>query len=421
MQSIPAGIIKKRIFSLKAEGVSMLPLLRPGDVLFFKKIKFHQAKVNEIILVKKANKEIVHRVIYRKKNYLVTKGDHNPLSDGRIKPEQVCAKVIAVKRNGKKFDLGSLYLFQSTLYFTEITKVTRAFHDKNIQYVILKGLPLHLYYEKKHPTRLYADCDVLIDAEDFGKAGKLLNSYGYRKIDTPLSDLHKRLKNKITEVSYYKLINNFPVVFDVHFEVSFLINQFGRLEALYPEKLVKEISSRFLQEKKVVNIHGSTFPLLSHENLIFYLALHFFHHNYRGIFRLHFLDQVIRFRAREKDLHKLISDINKYQVQNFVYPVFWFLQKYYMTPGAAMVLKSINIKSKELKYIKENILNISVFDDEQRVQAGITRFKNIFYLSPSPFWKKLTVIFNLQIIYSVFWVGYLKMRRFFRRSSNSGN
>ncbi len=390
----------------------MLPLLRPGDILFFKKIKFHQTKINEIILVKKSNKEIVHRVIYKKNNYLVTKGDHNPLSDGRTNPNDVFAKVIAVKRSNNKFDLESLYLFQSTLYFQEIVKVNKAFRKEKIAFVFLKGLPVHLFYEKKHPRRIYADSDILIDQTDYEKVEKVFKRNGFKKVDASYSNLHKLLKDKPTEVSFVKKVNNFPVVFDIHFEPVFLMNQLGKLDALYPEKFMRQLTSDFLQTKLAIKVQGEQFFILDISYLILYLALHFFHHNYRGIFRLHFLDQVIRFRARELDLDKLISDINKYQVQNFVYPVFWFLQKYYSTPGASLVLKSINIKSKELKYIKENILNINIFDDESRVQAGIARFKNIFQLSPSPFWKKLTLIFNLQIIYSVFWVGYLKIKNY---------
>lgn len=444
MQKIIYRLLKnKKYFTLKAEGFSMLPLLRQGDILFIRKIKFQLIKINDLIMAKNRKQFFTHRVIFKTQDlatfppprgspfghprgvlvaYLITKGDNNLQADRKITPKQILGKVYQIKRNGRIINLENFYLLQSTLYFQEIVKINEIFKKEKIDFVFLKGLPVHLFYERKHPSRIYADCDILIDKADFEKVEKIFVRNGFKKVDASYSSLHKLLKDKPTEISFFKKIHDFPILFDIHFEPVFLMNQLGKLDALYPEKFMRQLTSDFLQAKRTIKVQGEQFFILNSFNLILYLSLHLFHHNYRGIFRLHFLDQVIRFRARELDLYKLISDINKYQVQNFVYPVYWFLQKYYMAPGAGMVLKSINIKPQELKYIKENILNINIFDNESRVRAGITRFKNIYHLSPSPLWKKLTIIFNLQIIYSVFWVGLTKLHRriiFLARSSFS--
>ena len=44
------------------------------------------------------------------------------------------------------------------------------------------------------------------------------------------------MKDKESELAYYKIINGFMVTFDLHLEVVFMMTQLGRLEALYPQK-----------------------------------------------------------------------------------------------------------------------------------------------------------------------------------------
>lgn len=425
----------------------MLPFLRSGDILFLRKIKFQQVKINDLIMVKKGTNIFSHRVIYKNVSYLITKGDNNPQSDGKILPKQMIWKVYQIKRNGHIINLENFYLLQSTLYFQEIVKVKKAFEKEKIDFVFLKGLPLHLYFEKSHPRRMYADCDLLIAEKDYLQAKSALIRMGYKQQESAYTPLHKILKDKQTEISFYRLNKGFPIVFDIHFEPVFLMNQLGKLNALYPEKFMHQMTRDFLQTKRTIKVQGEQFYVLDTSYLILYLALHFFHHNFRGAYRLEMIDRVMRKTIQIPSprgstsgrtvwctpshtfqvFNSLSRKIVAYKVQNFVYPVFWFLKKYYMIPETGLILKRLNIKSKELGYIRENILKINIFDDETRVQAGITRFKNIFRLSPSPLWKKLTFIFSLQIIYSVLWVGYSKLVKFIRHNSrnlnpsNSGN
>ncbi len=438
----------KKNFFLKAEGFSMLPHLRPGDMLYIRKIKFQQVKVNDLIMAKNGKTVLTHRVIFNNKDYLITKGDNNPQSDGKIKPKQIMGKVYQIKRNGQIINLENFYLLQSTLYFQEIVKINKAFRKEEIDFVLLKGLPLHLYFEKSHPRRIYADCDILIDTADYGKVEQAFVRNGFKKIDASYSPLHKLLKDKPTEVSFFKKVHGLPVVFDVHFEPVFLMNQLGKMDALYPQRLIDEMTVEFLRTKREIKIQNEPFFILAAPHLLLYLCLHFFHHNYRGIFRLELIDKVIRRSIFGRHSGKSLSTsgrlqnrfwtsqndkradifldvarrINAYRTQNFVYPVFVLLQKYFATPLPDGFLELIKPENSKLQYIRKNILKSNIFDDETRLQAGITRFKRIFRLSPNKFWKKMTFIFNLQIIYSVFWVGLKKLQGriiFFAKSSFS--
>ena len=386
---------RRKSFILMAEGNSMLPILHSNDVVQYKKVNFKQVDINDIVLVRKNKRLFTHRIIYKTDRYLVSKGDSNPESDGKIISKNVLAKVVSVKRNGQTINIEQIYLLQSTFYFQEIVKIKVAFEKENIDFVFLKGLPLHLYFEKTHPKRIYADCDVLINKKDFQKAEKIIKKFGYKKTEA---------NNKQVENNYFKIINGFSVVFDIHLEPAFLMTQFSGLEALYPQKLIDQLIDELLNNKRQITINNQKFSILNTKYLILYLALHLFHHNFRGAFRYQFLDKVIRNnRLSTSDWNKIAQTINNYQLTNFVYPVFVLLKKYYQTP----VPDFINFKN------FKNFMNSGIFDDEPRFTAGINRFLFIFLLSPRPLWRKLFIFFNPAVVWSIVWAIWKKLSSFF--------
>ena len=400
---------KRKTFSLQADGESMVPLLHPRDLVNYQKISFSKIKTNDLILVFKKNQAFTHRVIYKTDIYLITKGDNNLESDGRILPQQIIGKVTSVKRQSKIFDPEMIYLIQSSLYFKEIVKIIEAFEKNKVNYVFLKGLPIHLYFEKTHPRRLYLDADVLIDKSHYEIATEILKKFGYKLADSSLSPTQKKLKDKTVEISFYKLINGFPVVFDIHLEVAFMMTQIGNLDALYPQKLIDQLTEEFLKEKKKVIINGFGFHILSPVNLIIYLALHFFHHNFTGAFRLELLDKVIRkCHPAKGGISKLI---NEYHLQNFISPVFRLLKKYYNTPLPVPFLKTMeqfnNLTMKQ--YLKINIFSTS---------AGVRRFFLLFSLSPFPIFKKILVFFNPQVIYLIVFILNSKLKMLLKNVLN---
>ena len=407
MKKLIASLQLQKLFHLKSQGQSMKPLLFPNDILYYKKAAFPKIKTNDLVMIRKGNNLFTHRIIFKTSRYLITKGDNNPQSDGKLYPHQIIGKVIKVKRDGKEFDPNQIYLLQSSLYFQEIIKIKEVFEKEKVDFTFLKGLPLHLYFEKTHPKRIYADCDVLVDKKDFLKAEKVLLKNGYKKAENHWSKTIKKMQERIIEETYYKELNGFLVVFDIHLEVDLLIVHLGTLEALYPQKLIDQLSDEFLKTKKIVKINGEFFFILNTKYLILYLALHFFHHNFLGTFRLDFLDKVVRkSRLSTDDWQNIASTIKEYKLNNFVSPVFVLLKKYYQTP----LPDFMNFKN----FINFN--NSSIFDDEPRIKAGITRFKNIFFLSPYPLWRKIFVFTNFEVIYTIFWIVFRRLS-FHRKSA----
>lgn len=404
-------VIGKNAFSLRSEGASMRPILYPGDVVFYRKTSFSRCKVNDIVLIKKKEDIFVHRIIYLTSTYCVTKGDNNSNSDGKILPREIVAKAVQAKRRGRIFNLEQIYLFQSTHYFNEIVKVQKRIEAEGAHIVFLKGLPLHLYIENTHPRRIYFDCDVLVDKKQSKDVEKILIKNGYKKRNSSFSRLQTKLQDREIENVYHKKIRGFMVTFDVHFEASFLIVHLGKLDCLYPQRLINKLTHGFLSTKKTVKIGRYSFPILQNEYLILYLALHFFHHNFSGAFRLEFLDKIIRkphlVGVKWLDLTRTII---QFRLQNFAYPVFVMLRKYYQTPIPVHILQSIKPTNPlTLKLVNLSIAT-NIFNDESRVRAGIRRFKNLFYLSPEPLWRKIWVFINPQVLYTIFWI--LKKRLF---------
>ena len=401
------GKLIKLPMIIKTFGDSMYPLLIDGDVLYLKRINFSQTKVNDIITVKNSTKYFTHRIIYKGKDYLITKGDGNHFFDKKVLPKNVIGIVKKVKRQNIILNTEQIYLLQSTVYFKEIIKIKKILEKNKIEIVFLKGLPLHLYYEETHPKRIYADCDILIYPKDFPKVKSLLKKFGYKKLEDDLSDYHKKLKGKDSEISFIKVLNGFHVVFDIHFEIVFMMTQLGELNHLYPQRKIYQLSKEFMEDKKIINIMGESFPILSTTNLIIYLCLHLFHHNFKGAYRLELISKIIG--KGKIDYSEMKLTVKKYNLQNFIFPCFLLLNKYYKTKIDEKFLNEIKPDKKALSYIKKEVLNSDIFNEEERIGSGVKRFKMIFFLSPNPLFKKLFVFLNSEVIYSVLWVFYKRL------------
>jgi len=89
-----------RILRFKAKGGSMSPSIRSGDVV---EVVPFKGKINfgDIILYHSSyGNSIIHRVIQRKKEGIITKGDSSFSSDQPLLSKQVLCRVAAVEKNG---------------------------------------------------------------------------------------------------------------------------------------------------------------------------------------------------------------------------------------------------------------------------------------------------------------------------------
>ncbi len=409
-------LLTQKKICFKSQGNSMLPLLLDNDQIFLKKVRFSQIIVNDLILIKLCRRLITHRVIYKTPKYLITKGDNNPQSDGRVYSRQIIGKVVKIKRGSREFTPESLYLIQSTHYLQEIEKINTVFAKKKLDYLFLKGLPLHLYYEKSHPCRIYADCDVLMTPRSLSAAKAILIKQGYKQANKELSSGLKKIKSYEPELVFYKkLKSGFSVTFDLHQELVFQMTELGKIESFYSPRLLGRLNQAVLQNRRFIKLNKVSYPILSAKLLIIYLALHLFHHNFEGAFRYAFLEKVLNKESGKARFswEKLTALIKNYQLQSFVYPVFVLLKKHYSPNLPNRVLREVKPESRfQQQVISKIVKNTDIFSSEPRIKAGIRRFAYLFLLSPQPLWKRVLVFAQPSVLFSIFWV---VKKRLFRR------
>lgn len=397
---------------IKSFGYSMLPILRDGDIIYIKKVKFQNLRTNDIICFKKNKRFLTHRIIYRSKSYVITRGDNNAFADGKITTSKVIGKIYKIKRDKDYFSPDDIYLFQSTHYFNELITVTKLFDIYDLNYVFLKGLPLHLFYEKKLPKKIYADCDLLVHPKNLKKLLSLLINHGYKKYNYT-SELDKKLNmfDREGEVSYYKIVNGLKIIFDIHSEVVFSSTSIGKIKSFYSHGQINKLSDQILDNKRIVTLNNIKFPILTPDYLLLYLSLHFVNHNYRGIQRLEFISKILEIEIKKIGGNLLfnISKIAKeHNLLSFISPVFLLLLKYF---PSRLLRKYINIFTiskfpfYKRHYIKTKILNINIFDDQI---IGGEHFIQLFFLSSNHFLFKILVFLNLSILLGILLILYKK-------------
>ena len=118
--------IKDGQLSLKVQGNSMAPFLRDGrDVVTFDKPD--NLKIGDIVVFKRADFYIMHRIIEIDGGCISTLGDNLSVPETDIPIENVCGKAVSVVRKGKTLTPSSPeWLFYSRLYIRQpVRKIIR--------------------------------------------------------------------------------------------------------------------------------------------------------------------------------------------------------------------------------------------------------------------------------------------------------
>lgn len=391
------SILFSKIDHIKTFGNSMYPLLHSDDIVFFEKVPWNYIKVDDIILFQTRKQVITHRVIYKNNSYLLTKGDNILRADQPVLPSQIIGKLTSVKRNGSHIYPEIIYTMQSGVYINQIKLVCTILRKHSIPFVILKGLPLHLHYEKRHPRRLYADCDILLHKSDKEKVMKLFKKTGYTV--TQLDE------SKHAETSYTKMVNGVPVVFDIHYEPVFMMTSFDVGKYFYSKDLLHKMTEEFISNQRKVVYDTFTYPILQQEYLVMYLAMHFFHHNFRSPARIRILIKIITSTDWNYSSWKKLQEITlRYHLENIVFPTFLILNKYYNINPPPIVMTSLKSKSIFLNFIIFLLIRQSIFNEDSPLTAGVKRMIYIFILSPSPIIKKMSILKE-----KVLWENILKV------------
>lgn len=361
------------------------------DVVYFKKVKFLEINAGDVVLVKRMRVQLVQKVVYKAATYLLAESGKENELDIKIRNNQVIGKAMFIERKGEKIELEAFYSYRSLLYLKELIRVKKELVKQNINFLFLKGLPIHLYYEGTYPRRVYRDCDILVAKKDFLKTIKALRKIGY----TGDTNALPKIKDKLKEQNYLKSIKGVKIILDIHKDVVFITSR-SKIGYLYPESNISKLTNIFLGEKAEIEVYGEKFPALSKENFFIYSSLHLFNHNYVGTFRYELIKNIL---MRNKiDFQLIESRINEYNLKNFVFPLILFLEKYYHLDFPTQFKKNIKPNKKVLFFIKKTVMKNKIFNDINIAHNDKIRIKYHFHLCPSPIYLRVFAFLNIKTL-----------------------
>jgi len=360
----------------------MAPLILPTDKPFIEKSKSY--KVNDIVAFRKGGRLLAHRIIYRfPDGSVVTKGDNNVKSDGVISKSEILGKIEKVLRNGQPISLSHVYLSQSSTYLTELTLLNKALKKTEVDYVLLKGLPIHLVYSGKIPKRLYFDADILVKRNNLPLILEIFRKLGYETIEPLL--LGKSVGN-YSQISFVKKVKPYAVMVDVHFAPAI-----GFTKALGFNKLIPSVqaySRDIFKNAQEVKVGNGRFPILLKEDLLLHLLLHLFHHNFQGIHRMELIKDVIK--KDKPDMNIVLNKANKYGYGYFIYPSVLIINKFF----GGINLPEETRNPLLVLFARFYVLRQSPFDANTKTAEAGKKLVFTFLLSPLPLLKRLAVVLS---------------------------
>ena len=367
------------------ESSSMFPLILPKDKVVVIKAKI--LKRDDIVVFTNNNRLIAHRLIYvsPSRDYLVTRGDNNLSSDGKISRSQILGKIETLKRGGGKLSLSHVYLTQSSIYLKELKTIDWAFKKRSVSYVILKGLPVHITINNSPPKRLYLDADILVKKGDFKKATQALLALQFKKLRSTLLGKEAELSSQL---DFTKFTNPFPVTIDLHKSPAIGFTKTRILDDLTPDSNL--FSDYLFRNVRDVYVGSTKFPILKNETLLIFLLLHLFHHNFRGIERIRLISDLIA--IGHLNWKRIRKDTKNLNVGPYINCALTFVNKYYS--------KGVPKPPRSALYSALALL-ISPFKSLPKNLERAERFVLLMFLSPEPLWKKVSVALEPKV-YSYF-------------------
>lgn len=97
------ALAERGSFVTAAQGVSMMPLIRPGrDLVEITRKGEARCKKHDVVLYKRDGKYILHRVLEVRPNDYVIAGDHQIYKEYGVNDEDIIGVLSAVIRGGKR-------------------------------------------------------------------------------------------------------------------------------------------------------------------------------------------------------------------------------------------------------------------------------------------------------------------------------
>ena len=95
---------------MRVLGSSMLPAIRPGDIVTVRSGEPAEASPGDVVLFMRENRFFVHRVVRSEMSGLVTRGDAVPAEDPPVQPYEFLGFVVATQRGPRLLPLAGRLL-----------------------------------------------------------------------------------------------------------------------------------------------------------------------------------------------------------------------------------------------------------------------------------------------------------------------
>ncbi len=86
---------------LRVTGTSMLPAIRPGDLLHVRRCAPDDAEPGDVVLFLRHSRLFAHRLISCTETQLLTRGDGRATFDPPVTTQELLGKVVSVTRSGR--------------------------------------------------------------------------------------------------------------------------------------------------------------------------------------------------------------------------------------------------------------------------------------------------------------------------------
>ena len=111
LKALLKDVVKRgKKFRFETKGFSMQPFIRNGDVLTLAPLSGREIRIGDIVACEEpvSGKLIVHRVVRKRGNGYLIKGDNSLKEDGCVQRDSIFGRVVRVERRGKavSFSLG---------------------------------------------------------------------------------------------------------------------------------------------------------------------------------------------------------------------------------------------------------------------------------------------------------------------------
>lgn len=106
---IATALERRGRVSLRVQGASMLPWVRPGDIANIRRVPTDAIRCGDVVLFRRENRLFVHRIIEKSgapgAAQFRAKGDAHPTCDGLIEQQELLGRVVRIYRGGRRIEL----------------------------------------------------------------------------------------------------------------------------------------------------------------------------------------------------------------------------------------------------------------------------------------------------------------------------